>query len=134
MIETDGISCSIVLLRRDKTGKKIKSKKVKGREKYIDELEDYSMLEDKKIVGIDPGKCDLIYCTDGDDKTSNTYRYSQDRRRKETKTKKYGKLLLKFNKIIINISTNMYCKNISTIFDMFNTSKFFKIIITSTVN
>ena len=25
-------------------------------------VKDYSQLQNKKIVGIDPGKCDLIYC------------------------------------------------------------------------
>ena len=28
----------------------------------IDELSDYTQLQNKKIVGIDPGLCDLIYC------------------------------------------------------------------------
>lgn len=36
---------------------------------------------------------DLIYCVD-DDKEANTFRYSQDKRRKETKKKKYSKIQL----------------------------------------
>ena len=52
------------------------------------------IYEDKNIVAIDPGKCDLLFCVDSSDAEANQYRYSQDRRRKETKSKKYGKILL----------------------------------------
>ena len=34
----------------------------------IDELTDYLQLQNKKIVAIDPGKCDFIYCIDYDKK------------------------------------------------------------------
>ena len=37
-------------------------KKGLSTEIYIDELNDYSSLQNKKIVAIDSGKCDLIYC------------------------------------------------------------------------
>lgn len=94
MIETDGVSCSILLLRKDKVGKKVIVNKIPNREQYIDELKDYSKLQDKNIVAIDPGKMDLLFCVDSSDTEANQYRYSQDRRRKETKSKKYGKLLL----------------------------------------
>ena len=59
MIETDGLSCSILLLRSDKVGKRLRMNKVPSKEKYIDELKDYSKLQNKNIVGIDPGKCDI---------------------------------------------------------------------------
>ena len=99
MIETDGISASILLIRKDKVGKRIVSRECKttSNEKYIDELNDitYNIIKNKKIVAIDPGKCDLIYCVDGDNKEANTFRYSQDQRRKETKIKKYNKLIIK---------------------------------------
>ena len=36
-------------------------KKKGSKELYIDELNDYSTLQNKKIVGVDPGKEDLIY-------------------------------------------------------------------------
>ena len=99
MIETDGISASILLIRKDKIGKRIVSRECKttSNEKYIDELNDitYNIIKNKKIVAFDPGKCDLIYCVDGDNKEANTFRYSQDQRRKETKIKKYNKLIIK---------------------------------------
>mgnify|MGYP007006549820 CR=1 FL=1 len=55
---------------------------------------DCELLKNKKIVAIDPGKCDLIYCVDSDNKESNKFRYSQDQRRKETKIKKYNKITI----------------------------------------
>jgi hypothetical protein len=102
MISTDGVGVSILLLRKDLVGKKIPRMKLKStKELYIDELDDYKDLQDKKIIGIDAGKCDLIYCVDGSTKDATTFRYSQDERRKETKSKKYGNIRLgmKHNKI-----------------------------------
>ena len=93
MIETDGIGCSILLLRKDLVGKKIKSLKVSlNTEKYIDELteNEYDNLKNKNIVAIDPNLSDLIYCIN--DK-GNKFRYTQDQRRKETKAKKYRNIL-----------------------------------------
>jgi hypothetical protein len=95
MIETDGVSASILLIKSDLIGKRIKQPKVQSSEKYIDELSDYSKLKDKKIIGIDPGKSDLIYCIDGDTKEAAKFRYCQNQRRKECKIKKYHKIILK---------------------------------------
>jgi hypothetical protein len=102
MVSTDGIGLSILFLRDDLVGKKLPMmKKGISKELYIDELDDYSKLQDKKIVGIDPGKSDLIYCVDDASKHANVFRYSQDQRRKETKIKKYNNIILgmKTNKI-----------------------------------
>jgi len=106
MIETDGVSCSLLLLRKDLIGKKLPMmKKGLSTETYIDELTEYSQLQNKKIVAIDPGKCDLIYCVDDDKKEANKFRYSQDQRRKETKKKKYSKIQLELKKENINGKT-----------------------------
>lgn len=102
MISTDGIGVSILFICEDFVGKRLPKTKVNlSKELYIDELDDTTFLQDKKLVGIDAGKCDLIYCVDGATKESNHYRYSQDQRRKETKIKKYRniRLSLKTNKI-----------------------------------
>jgi len=97
MIETDGVSCSILLIRDDLIDKFSKPKNTSiSKEQYIDELSDYTNLQNKKIVAIDPGKCDIIYCVDGCCKDATTFRYTQDSRRKETKSKKYNKLILEF--------------------------------------
>ena len=102
MVSTDGIGLSILFLREDLVGKKLPMmKKGISKELYIDELDDYSALRDKTIVGIDPGKEDLVYCVDDASKDANVFRYSQDQRRKETKMKKYNNIILgmKTNKI-----------------------------------
>ena len=102
MISTDGIGVSVLFLRKDLVGKKLPMMKPKAtKELYIDELDNYKNLQSKKIVGIDAGKCDLIYCVDGANKDANVFRYSQDQRRKETKMKKFNNIILamKTNKI-----------------------------------
>ena len=74
MIETDGVSCSLLLLRKDLVGKKLPMmKKDLSTETYIDELNDYSQLQNKQIVAIDPRKCDLIYCVDDCNKQANKF-------------------------------------------------------------
>jgi len=97
MIETDGVSSSILMLRNDMIGKRIPNAKISlNTEQYIDELKDYSNIKNKKIVAIDPGMSDIIYCVDNDDKDANEFRYTQDSIRRECKIKKYSKLILQF--------------------------------------
>ena len=100
MVETDGVSCSLLLKRKDLVGNKQLPTKGKGlsNETYIHEVSGKSSLKDKKIVGIDPGKCDLIYCVDDCNKEANTFRYSQNQRRKESKWKKFAKIRLTLKK------------------------------------
>jgi hypothetical protein len=75
MISTDGIGVSILFLRKELVGKKLPMMKKKvSKELYIDELTDYSTLQNKRIIGIDAGKCDLIYCVDGSNKDATTFR------------------------------------------------------------
>ena len=90
MIETDGVACSILLDRP------LNKEPEKKKEKYIDDLEekDYAKLERREIVGIDPGKSDLIYCSS----KTKKFRYTQNQRRKETKNKEYSKLTEKLKK------------------------------------
>jgi transposase len=96
-------------------------KKKVSKELYIDELTDYFTLQKKKIIGIDAGKCDLIYCVDGSNKYATTFRYSQDQRRKETKTKKYNNIILAMktnkinNKSIIEYETELSQYNRKTL-------------------
>ena len=57
MIETDGVSCSILMLRNDLIGKRIPNIKIgSNTEQYIDELSDYTNIKNIKIVAIDPNK------------------------------------------------------------------------------
>lgn len=102
MIETDGISCSILFLRKDLIGKKLpNSKIINQQEQYIDEV-GYD-LKKKNIVGIDPGHSDLIYCVDDDSKNAKEFRYTQNSRRKECKIKKYSKIILKLKEEKVKI-------------------------------
>lgn len=95
MIETDGISCTILLIRKDLVGRKVRSKKGGNKEQYIDTLTKGKRdeLKRKKIVAIDPGKNSILYCVDGDDKDTNKFSYSQNQRRKECKINKYKMII-----------------------------------------
>jgi hypothetical protein len=88
MIETDGVSISILLVRRELIGKNVRKPRPRPPppEKYIDELSDYSEVVKRKLVAIDPNMSDLLYCQDGE---GTIYRYTQDTRRKETYVKKH---------------------------------------------
>jgi transposase len=95
MIHTDGVSASILLVRRDLAGKRApKKKRVITREQYIDDITDKETisLSSRKVVGIDPNMSYLLYCV-GEDTTKH-YRYTQNQRRQESKTKKYGQIHL----------------------------------------
>ena len=124
MIETDGVSCSILLLRRDLVGdKKIHSLRNVQEEQYIDELKDYSHLQNKKIIAIDPGKSDLIYCVDAADKDTNIFRYTQDQRRKVSNSKRHRDIILEHkndnkidNKTIIELESELSKYNRKTLF------------------
>ena len=122
MISTDGVGVSILFIREDLVGKRLpNAKKGISRELYIDELTNYSSLQEKKIIGIDPGKEDLIYCVDDSSKDANVFRYSQNQRRKETKMKKYNNIILamKTNKIhgksVIEYETELSTYNRKTL-------------------
>ena len=124
MICTDGVSCSILLIRNDMKGKRIPKKKITSTEKYIDELDkqDYVKLKDKKLVACDPNMSDLLYCVDGTTKSRNHFRYTQDQRRKETKLKKYRNIQLEIknkqkigNKTVIEIEIELSNKNRKTL-------------------
>jgi len=106
MIETNGVSCSILMLRNDLIGKRIPNIKVgSNAEQYIDELTNYTNIKNKKLVCVDPGLSDILYCVDNDNKDANEFRYTQDSRRKECKIKKYAKIILEFKKEKIDDKT-----------------------------
>ena len=122
MIQTDGISCSILLLRKDIQKKRcLKTPKEIHVEKYIHELteEEYLEISEKTIVAIDPNMGDLLYCTNG---KGDFYRYTQDQRRKELKIKKYRNILqsekhkeVNDGKTVINLETEFSQYNKKTL-------------------
>jgi hypothetical protein len=105
MIRTDGISCCILFVRLDKDGKPLK-KTIKNKKMceeintdYIEQTEITDELKKKKIITIDPGHSDLIYCGSKDEKGKlQTFRYTQNQRRLETRMKKYNKIMDTINK------------------------------------
>ena len=112
-IQTDGIGVSINLIRKDLYSDEKKNlvrsvRKPKNYRsiKYIDELTDEEKAKYKNYtkVSVDPGKSTLIYATNGEVKektrengetkhTLNKFKYNQDQRRRETKSKQYMKML-----------------------------------------
>jgi Putative transposase DNA-binding domain len=102
MIDTDGVSCSILLIRRDLAGRRAPKKKFEvKREQYIDDLreDERQVFKDRSIVGIDPNMADLLYCANED--ATKQYRYTQNQRRQETKIKKYREIVQKEKKRIL---------------------------------
>ena len=125
MIKTDGISVSILFVKVDNKGipvKKQKGKKYKEQLdcEYIEKVELTDELKKMKIVTIDPNDGgDLIYCGSIDKKNNlETFRYTQNQRRLETRTKKYMKITEKVNnETKIN---NQTIKQIETILSVLN--------------
>jgi hypothetical protein len=92
------------MLRNDLIGKRLLLIKIGYNiEQYIDELNDYTNIKNKKLVCIDLGKLDILYYVDNHNKDANEFRYRQDSRRKECKIKKYAKIIFDSDiKICIN--------------------------------
>jgi hypothetical protein len=103
MIKTDGVSVSILFVRVDDKGipiKKQKSKKYKEQIdcEYIEKAELTEIQKKIKVVCIDPNMTDLLYCGSKDENGNlETFRYTQNQRRLETRTKKYMKITEKVN-------------------------------------
>ena len=109
MIETDGASVSVQFIRKDKFGKNhIRGKKYRQPETYIQDLtkKELDALKVKRVVGIDPNLSDLLFCASYNKEGNlETLRYTQNQRRKETKSKKYMKLNEALKQEKINDST-----------------------------
>ena len=82
-----------------------------------------------KVVCADPGMSDLIYCG-SNDKNGNlqTFRYTQNQRRLETRLKKYDIIMDKINKE--TKIQDQTIKEIETTLSNYNSKTCFTIIIT----
>jgi hypothetical protein len=105
MIRTDGVSGCSLFVRTDIDGKPLKktNKNKKCSEEvntdYIEKTELTDELRKMKVVCADPGMSDLIYCGAKDeDGNLQTFRYTQNQRRLETRLKKYNKIIDNMNK------------------------------------
>ena len=102
-IQTDGIAVSICFINIDvKKKRKITINDEENGALYIDELNksDLKICETRKLIGVDPGKHNLVYMVD---ENRNKLRYTASQRKVESKSKKCNAIILKErteNKII----------------------------------
>ena len=105
MIRTDGISICILFIRVNINGKPLsktyQNKKCCQEENinYLEKTEITQELKNMKVVCADPGLSDLLYFGSYNDKNElETFRYTQNQRRLETRNKKYNKIIDKVNR------------------------------------
>ena len=95
-IQTDGISCCLLFIRKDLKDKKWGSKVPVLQEQDFHNIEDLSKeqletLRERNIVGCDPGKRSLVYMMD---KNSKKLQYTAPQRKRESKAKCNQRILL----------------------------------------
>jgi len=95
-IQTDGISCCLLFIRKDLKDKKWGSRIPILQEQDFYNIEDLSKeqldtLKERNIVGCDPGKRSLVYMMD---KNGNKLQYTAPQRKRESKTKTNQRILL----------------------------------------
>jgi hypothetical protein len=99
-IQTDGISCCLLFIRKDLKDKKWGSRVPTILEQDFYNIEDLSKeqldtLKDRNIVGCDPGKRSLVYMMD---KNGNKLQYTAPQRKRESKAKTNQRILLEEKK------------------------------------
>ena len=114
-IQTDGISCCLLFIRKDLKDKKWGSKVPTLVEQDFHNIEDLSKeqldtLKYRNIVGCDPGKHSLVYMMDSQ---GNKLQYSASQRKIESYGKRNGRILLQEKKRnnIIEKETYLSSKN-----------------------
>ena len=114
-IQTDGISCCLLFIRKDLKDKKWGSRVPSLQEQDFYTIEDLSKeqldsLKERNIVGCDPGKRSLVYMMDAQ---GNKLQYTAPQRKKESKAKCNEKILLLERKRngIIEKETNLSLQN-----------------------
>jgi hypothetical protein len=127
MIRTDGVSCCILFIRTDKSEiplkktRKNKNNKQEDNTKYIEKITITEEIKSKKVVCLDPGYSDLLYCGSKDKNNKlETFRYTQNQRRLETRNKKYNKITDKISKEKILVSNKKSVKETETELSKFN--------------
>jgi len=99
-IQTDGISCCLLFIRKDLKDKKWGSRVPVLQEQDFHTIEDLSKeqldtLKERNIVGCDPGKRSLVYMMD---KNGNKLQYTAPQRKRESKAKTNQRILLEERK------------------------------------
>jgi len=95
-IQTDGISCCLLFIRKDLKDKKWGSRVPTLAEQDFYNIEDLNKeqldtLKEINIVGCDPGKRSLVYMMDSQ---GNKLQYTAPQRKRESKTKSNQRILL----------------------------------------
>jgi len=114
-IQTDGISCSLLFIRKDLKDKKWGSKVPTIGEQDFYNIEDLSteqlkQVASRNIVGCDPGKRSLVYMMDSH---GNKLQYTAPQRKRESKAKTNQRILLleKKRNHIIDKETHLSLQN-----------------------
>ena len=114
-IQTDGISCCLLFIRKDLKDKKWGSRVPVLQEQDFYNIEDLSKeqldtLKERNIVGCDPGKRSLVYMMD---KNGKKLQYTAPQRKKESKAKCNERILLEEKKRngIIEKETHLFLQN-----------------------
>jgi hypothetical protein len=99
-IQTDGISCCLLFIRKDLKDKKWGSRVPVLQEQDFHTIEDLSkeqldILKERHIVGCDPGKHSLVYMMD---KQGNKLQYTASQRKIESYGKRNQRILLQEKK------------------------------------
>ena len=123
MIKTDGVGCSVLLVKlknrkpvyiTSKMQRDVKTK-IESLDKYIEDVEITKEIKNKRIVCLDPNLSDIYFAVSKnikekvivdennklqviEDEEIITFRYTQNQRRLETRNKKYNKLQDSINK------------------------------------
>ena len=118
-IQTDGISCSLLFIRKDLKDKKWGSKVPTLQEQVFHNIEDLSIeqldtLKNRNIVGCDPGKHSLVYMMDSQ---GNKLQFTASQRKIESYEKRNERILLQEKKRnnIIEKETHLSSKNSKSI-------------------
>ena len=114
-IQSDGISCCLLFIRKDLKDKKWGSRVPVLQEQDFYNIENLSReqldtLKDRNIVGCDPGKRSLVYMMD---KNGNKLQYTAPQRKRESKAKTNQRILLEERKrnCIIEKETHLSFQN-----------------------
>jgi hypothetical protein len=101
---TDGVSCSVLLIKKSKLGQRCRKKHAGGGDgveqvstPYLTSIspQERADLSNKILIGIDPGLSDLLFCVNGADREGQVqYRHTQNSRRKDANVKKNRAQLL----------------------------------------
>jgi hypothetical protein len=99
-IQTDGVSCCLLFIRKDLKDKKWGARVPSIPEQYFYDIEDLSnehldTLKDRNIVGCDPGKHSLVYMMD---KNGKKLQYTASQRKIESYGKRNQRILLQEKK------------------------------------